>query len=577
MKSIRTKLIVKYSLLITVLLVVMIISGYVQTKNSLDRLGYDVLLSKLESDINSMDVYIEKYYGKLSLSDVGLVDLDGNTILEDNSMVDNMGEDLNDAVTIFAKDGDDYIRVATNIPGKKNGRATGTYLGKDSSAYDSINGGKRFIGKANILGESYITAYDPVFDDEKKVIGINFVGIKVDDMNVQIDKDLNSFIIVFVGISVAAVIFGVVVSVVISNNIVKPIVNTKKFAEALAAGDLTVEIDKKYMNDKTEIGELIKAFLEMKLSLIDLIVIINNLSKGTNETANILLEASKNAANSAEDVSRTVFEIAKGATDQAVNTEKGMVDVISLGDVINENHQMTLELASKSKEIMALSNEGLENIKSLNKVTDLVRGSQEDLREGINKTSLSAEKISAATDIISSISDQTNLLALNAAIEAARAGDAGRGFAVVADEIRKLAEESQRSTVIISEVIEELKVNSDKSVMITDESHEALDQQLESVKVTEHKFEQIFKSIEGFINALDKINISGNEMESMKEKVLDAIQNLSAIAEENASSTQEVTATVDEITAEVENVSEITEELVKSADMLGKSTSQFKV
>ena len=78
---------------------------------------------------------------------------------------------------------------------------------------------------------------------------------------------------------------------------------------------------------------------------------------------------------------------------------------------------------------------------------------EQDLADKLDQVSQNAEEVKEVLNIIKDIADQTNLLALNAAIEAARAGDHGRGFAVVADEVRKLAERTQKSLVEIDATI----------------------------------------------------------------------------------------------------------------------------
>lgn len=577
MKSVKTKLITYYSLLIVILLAIVIGTGYIQSKDSMENIGNSVLLDKLVGDINAMPNYVDSFYGGITLNEGELVDSDLNPILGNFEMVDEMSEDLSDAVTLFAKDGDDFVRIATNILTADGKRAIGTYLGKESAAYQPIMSGKRFLGEATILGKKYMTAYDPIIDESGSVVGIFFVGVTVDEVEAVIAEDLNKFVFNFLIIAFIAIAAGIIASALISNQIVKPLVVTKRFAETLSGGDLTAKIEGKYMKDKTEIGGLINAFVDMKESITSLVTNIINLSASTNDTASVLLKASQNTTSSAEQVSVTVNEIADGASEQAHNTEKGTVEVTELGIVIKENYDLTSEIVVESKEIMILSNEGLNDIRELSQTTDVVKDSQAKLKVGIDKTNVSAERISEATDLISSISDQTNLLALNAAIEAARAGEAGRGFAVVADEIRKLAEQSQQSTITIANVIEELKQNSDESVKITNDSEEALNKQLASVIKTEGRFNSIYDAIKKFVKLLETINHSSGDMNEMKNKVLDVMQNLSAIAEENAAGTEEVTATVVEISESISNIEQIAEELVNTAHELNENSSRFKV
>ena len=77
--------------------------------------------------------------------------------------------------TLFAKTGDEYIRVSTNVP-KDNGRATGTILDPKGKAIIEINAGKAFYGEVDILGKPYVTGYEPIKNGAGAVIGIYYVG-----------------------------------------------------------------------------------------------------------------------------------------------------------------------------------------------------------------------------------------------------------------------------------------------------------------------------------------------------------------------------------------------------------------
>jgi Cache 3/Cache 2 fusion domain len=91
-------------------------------------------------------------------------------------VVDAVAHEQGGVVTLFAKSGDDFVRVATNVKKDDGSRAIGTVLDPKGPVIGPIRKGEAFYGDANILGKPYVTGYEPIRDAGNNVIGIYFVG-----------------------------------------------------------------------------------------------------------------------------------------------------------------------------------------------------------------------------------------------------------------------------------------------------------------------------------------------------------------------------------------------------------------
>ena len=162
-------------------------------------------------------------------------------------------------------------------------------------------------------------------------------------------------------------------------------------------------------------------------------------------------------------------------------------------------------------------------------------------------------------------------------IEAARAGEAGKGFAVVAEEIRKLAEQSAGFTDEIRKIIQQLKTKAETGVATMATVSKVVANQTEKINETSTKFEEISNSVDESIIIVKEINNSSISIETENQNVTSVIENLSAIAEENAATTQQASASVETQVQSINDISSASENLAVIAQELQEQVSKFKL
>ncbi len=266
-------------------------------------------------------------------------------------------------------------------------------------------------------------------------------------------------------------------------------------AKLIAAGDLTVELNKRSENDT-----LIESLSEMIKSIA---VTVSDFSS-----------AAENISSSSQQMSSTAQMMSQGATEQASSAE----EVSSSMEEMSANIQQNTENAQQTQKISLKAAEG---IKKINSASDQVVKYMEEI----------AEKVS----IIGDIARNTNILALNAAVEAARAGEHGRGFAVVASEVRKLAERSQAAAIEINELTQ-------TSVYATEESSRLLT--------------EIAPEIENTSKLVQEIATASLEQNAGAEQVNNAIQQLNQITQQNAAASEEVATSSEELSGQADQLLE---------------------
>lgn len=370
----------------------------------------------------------------------------------------------------------------------------------------------------------------------------------------------------------------------LNSRIVQPIIDLSSNIDTLAAGDTSLEINQRFLEMKTEIGQISSSLNRMVANLKYSVGIADMVSKGNLNIAfrqeteeGDLDRALRNMVNTLRKSVDLANKVSKGFLGMDLDeiTGEGELDaalrnmVLKMKEITGEIRQASEYIASSSKQISASAeavaqganeqaaateeasssleemsasvNQNAENATQTNNITTVLKEKINMVVDSFNETNRAMKSIVEKIAIINDIADKTDLLAINAAIEAARAGEHGKGFAVVAGEVRLLAESSLKAA---SEIESMSKMS------------------LTKAENSNHLLNELVPDIINASSLVQEVTSASLEQSTGINQVNTALQQLNNVTQQNSALSEELSTS--------------SEEMSSQADKLVETVSYFK-
>jgi methyl-accepting chemotaxis protein len=367
-------------------------------------------------------------------------------------------------------------------------------------------------------------------------------------------------------------------------NMVKYLKEMAGLSEAIAGGDLSIEVQPRSKNDT-----LGHAFKKMVEGLRNLVKNVRDAStqvaSGSNQVAGASDESAKislQASSAIDEVTSTMHEMSVNVQNMVKSTQTQASSVSETSASIDQMVASIQRVADTAKVLLDISNRSREEvhngIATMEKATDGLNRINTTIRssgEIIDVLGQRADDIGKIIEVIDDLAEQTNLLALNAAIEAARAGEHGLGFAVVADEVRKLAEKSAQSTKEISELIQSIQKEARKAVENMDRSTTIVNEGLELGGELNTALKKISNVVTEVYKFAQEIGAATNEQSHGSSQIARATTRLNEITHEINSAVEEQASGAQAVVKAMERMRELIQQSTSGSTELAASAEQM--
>jgi methyl-accepting chemotaxis protein len=329
--------------------------------------------------------------------------------------------------------------------------------------------------------------------------------------------------------SIVAAVFGLVVSILLTLGITRPLATAVQAADRVAQGDVDVQFS---VGRRDEVGDVLTAMQRMIASTkakVDAAVKIAGGDLTTAVTPASERDALGNALQGmVAKLSQVIGEVRAGANALSSAATQVSSTSQSLSQGTSEQAASVEETTSSLEQMTASISKNADNSRQLEQSAVKAARDGEESGKAVVDTVGAMKAIAEKISIVEEIAYQTNLLALNAAIEAARAGEHGKGFAVVATEVRKLAERSQTAA-------KEIGGLAASSVKVAERSGQLLTELVPAIRKSADTVQEVAAATAEQSAGVAQINRALTGVDQVTQRNASAAEELASTAEEMAS------------------------------------------